>query len=58
MAKFEVQVLNDETLKKLKLKNRYSFLNNNLQTVLAEKDFDFLKKWKRFGLLPVWIQQS
>jgi len=36
------QVINDEILEKLSLKNRYSFVNNNLMTVLSPEDFSFL----------------
>ena len=50
MAKYNTQCINDDILKKLRLKNRYSFLNNNLQTVLKESDFDFLKKVQKFCL--------
>ncbi|MFX1294342.1 MAG: acyl-CoA dehydrogenase family protein [Promethearchaeota archaeon] len=48
MAKFDTQVVSDEILKKLKLKNRYSFLNNNLQTILSEKEFAFLQEVQKF----------
>ncbi|NVM29538.1 MAG: acyl-CoA/acyl-ACP dehydrogenase [Candidatus Helarchaeota archaeon] len=48
MPKFETQVLSKEILKKLKLKNRYGFLNNNLQQILTEKEFNFLRQIQRF----------
>ena len=35
--KFEVQAINDEILEKFSLKNRYSFLNNNLMAILSTK---------------------
>ncbi|MHA1271424.1 MAG: acyl-CoA dehydrogenase family protein [Candidatus Helarchaeota archaeon] len=50
MPKFTTQVINDEILRKLRLKNRYGFLNNNLQSMLSEKDFDFLKRVEKFCL--------
>ena len=48
MPKFETQVLSNEILKKLKLKNRYSFLNNNLQQILTEREFNFLREVQKF----------
>lgn len=48
LPKFTTQVLTDEILKKLSLKNRYGFLNNNLQQILTEKEFDFLRKVQKF----------
>ncbi|MHA1650569.1 MAG: acyl-CoA dehydrogenase family protein [Candidatus Helarchaeota archaeon] len=50
LPKFTTQVLSDEILKKLKLKNRYSFLNNNLQSILTEKEFNFLREVQKFCL--------
>ncbi|MHA1249275.1 MAG: acyl-CoA dehydrogenase family protein [Candidatus Helarchaeota archaeon] len=50
MPKFSTQVISDEILKKLSLKNRYSFLNTNLQSVLDEKAFSFLRKVQKFCL--------
>lgn len=46
--KFKVQAINDEILEKLSLKNRYSFLNNNLTSILSPKEFNFLREVQRF----------
>ncbi len=46
--KGEVQVIKDEILEKLSLKNRYNFLNNNLMSILKPKNFNFLKKVQKF----------
>jgi hypothetical protein len=32
----------------MSLKNRYSFLNNNLMAVLSPEEFNFLKKVEKF----------
>jgi alkylation response protein AidB-like acyl-CoA dehydrogenase len=48
--KFEVQAINDEILEKFSLKNRYSFLNNNLTAILSQKEFNFLREVQRFCL--------
>ena len=48
--KFKVQAINDEILAKLSLKNRYSFLNNNLTPILSQKEFNFLREVERFCL--------
>ncbi|HUY00406.1 MAG TPA: acyl-CoA dehydrogenase family protein [Candidatus Deferrimicrobium sp.] len=48
MVKYTVQVLSDEILKKLSLKNRYSFLNTNLQQILTDDEFAFLKEVQKF----------
>ena len=48
MAKYKVQVVNDEILKKLALKNRYNFLNTNLQQILSDDEFAFLKDVQKF----------
>ncbi|MBD3229262.1 MAG: hypothetical protein GF329_13850 [Candidatus Lokiarchaeota archaeon] len=48
MPKFDTRVINEEIMDKLSLKNRYNFLNSNLQTVLDKSDFNFLKKVQRF----------
>ncbi|MHA1488671.1 MAG: acyl-CoA dehydrogenase family protein [Promethearchaeota archaeon] len=50
MSKYKVQVINDEILEKLSLKNRYSFVNNNLMSILSPKQFNFLKTVQRFCL--------
>jgi alkylation response protein AidB-like acyl-CoA dehydrogenase len=42
------QVINDEILEKLSLKNRYNFLNNNLMAILSPEQFSFLKKAQKF----------
>lgn len=46
--KFLTQAINDEILEKLSLKNRYSFINNNLTAMLSPEQFNFLKKVERF----------
>jgi len=48
--KFKVQAINDEILEKFSLKNRYSFLNNNLTAILSQKEFNFLREVQRFCL--------
>ncbi len=47
-TKFMDQVINDEILEKLSLKNRYSFLNTNLMTFLDQKHMTFLRKAEKF----------
>ena len=42
------QAINDEILEKMSLKNRYSFLNNNLMSFLSPEQFNFLKKVEKF----------
>ncbi len=46
--RYMVQAINDEILGKLSLKNRYSFLNNNLMVLLNQEQFNFLKKVQKF----------
>ncbi len=48
--KFDTQVINDEILDKLCLKNRYAFINNNLTAILSQEEFNFLRKVQRFCL--------
>lgn len=48
MPKYMKQAISDEILKKLSLKNRYSFLNANLMAILSSKEFNFLKKVQKF----------
>ena len=48
--RYKTQVINDEILEKLSLENRYRFVNDNLSTVLSEKQFAFLKKVQDFCL--------
>ncbi|MFX1315350.1 MAG: acyl-CoA dehydrogenase family protein [Promethearchaeota archaeon] len=48
--RFKVQAINDEILEKFSLKNRYSFLNNNLTPILSQKEFNFLREVQRFCL--------
>jgi len=48
--KFDTQVINDEILDKLSLKNRYAFINNNLTAILSQEEFNFLRKVQRFCL--------
>jgi alkylation response protein AidB-like acyl-CoA dehydrogenase len=50
MVKFMTQVINDEILEKLSLENRYTFVNNNLMSVLSPQAFNFLKKIQKFCL--------
>ncbi|MBY9003965.1 MAG: acyl-CoA/acyl-ACP dehydrogenase [Candidatus Lokiarchaeota archaeon] len=47
-TRYMTQAINDEILEKLSLKNRYTFLNTNLMTVLAPNEFNFLKKAQKF----------
>ncbi|MFW9874228.1 MAG: acyl-CoA dehydrogenase family protein, partial [Candidatus Thorarchaeota archaeon] len=42
------QVINDEILEKLSLKNRYNFVNNNLMAILSPEQFSYLKKVQKF----------
>jgi alkylation response protein AidB-like acyl-CoA dehydrogenase len=42
------QAINDEILEKFSLKNRYNFLNNNLNAVLTSEEFGFLREVERF----------
>ncbi|TFG25755.1 MAG: acyl-CoA dehydrogenase, partial [Promethearchaeota archaeon] len=42
------QAINDEILEKFSLKNRYNFLNNNLNAVLSSEEFGFLREVERF----------
>ena len=44
------QAINDEIMDALSLKNRYSFVNTNLMTVLKPEQFSFLKKVQKFCL--------
>jgi alkylation response protein AidB-like acyl-CoA dehydrogenase len=48
MSKYVDQVINDEILEKLSLKNRYNFLNNNLMAILRPEQFSFFKKVQKF----------
>ncbi|MHA1913052.1 MAG: acyl-CoA dehydrogenase family protein [Promethearchaeota archaeon] len=48
MSKFMDQVISDEILEKLSLKNRYNFLNNNLMAILSTEQFSFFKKVQKF----------
>ncbi|MFX1310067.1 MAG: acyl-CoA dehydrogenase family protein [Promethearchaeota archaeon] len=48
MPKFMNQAINDEILDKLSLKNRYSFVNNNLMALLSPEQFNYLKKVQKF----------
>jgi len=42
------RAINDEIMEALSLKNRYSFVNTNLMTVLKPEQFNFLKKVQKF----------
>ncbi|MFX1365511.1 MAG: acyl-CoA dehydrogenase family protein [Promethearchaeota archaeon] len=48
--RFETQVINDEILGKLNLRNRYNYLNDNLFPILTESQFAFLKEVEDFCL--------
>ncbi|MFX0036035.1 MAG: acyl-CoA dehydrogenase family protein [Candidatus Hermodarchaeota archaeon] len=48
MSRYIDQVINDEILDKLSLRNRYSFLNNNLMPILSPEQFNFLKSVQKF----------
>jgi alkylation response protein AidB-like acyl-CoA dehydrogenase len=48
MSKYMTQVINDEILDKLNIKNRYAFINNNVMSVLSPKDFNYLKSCQKF----------
>ncbi len=48
MQKYMDQAINDEILAKLSLKNRYSFINNNLIAILSSEQFGFFKKVQKF----------
>ena len=50
MSKYMTQSISDEILEKMNLKNRYSFVNNNLMAVLSPEAFNFLKKVQRVCL--------
>lgn len=50
MSKFITQVINDEILENLNLRNRYSFLNTNLMSILSSKEYNFLKEIQKFCL--------
>lgn len=47
---FETQGINDEILEKLRLENRYKFLNLNLPTIVTDKQMEFLKQAQEFAL--------
>ena len=49
-TKYLSRAINEEILEKLSLKNRYSFLNTNLMTVLEPKHMNFLKQAEKFCL--------
>ena len=46
--RYETQVINDEILEKLSLEHRYKFVNDNLRTVLNDKQFSFLTQVQDF----------
>ncbi|MFX1480045.1 MAG: acyl-CoA dehydrogenase family protein, partial [Promethearchaeota archaeon] len=48
MPKYVDQVINDEILDKLSLKNRYNFINTNLMPILSQEQFSHLKSVQRF----------
>lgn len=50
MVKYQDQAINDTILEKLRLENRYKFLNANLGGILARDDFAFLKEVEDFCL--------
>ena len=48
--RYKTQVISDEILEKLSLKNRYKFVRDNLSAILSEKQFSFLKQVQNFCL--------
>ncbi len=48
--KYKTQVVNDEILEKLNLKNRYSMINNILMPILTPEQFNLCKQVQRFCL--------
>lgn len=46
--KYMTQAINDEILEKMNLKNRYSFVNNNLMPILSPEAFNFLKSIQKY----------
>ena len=48
--RFETQVISDEILAKMSLQNRYKFVNDNLRTILSDKQFNFLNQVQDFCL--------
>ena len=48
--KGKVQCINDEILEKLRLENRYTFLNTCLNSMLSTDEMDFLKQVENFCL--------
>ena len=48
MSRYVDQVINDEILDKLSLKNRYNFINNNLMAILTPEQFNFFKSVQKF----------
>jgi alkylation response protein AidB-like acyl-CoA dehydrogenase len=50
MAKFITQAINDETLEKLNLENRYNFLNTCLKSMFKSEEMGFLKQVEDYCL--------
>ena len=48
--RYNTQVISDEILEKLSLENRYKFVNDNLSTILTDKQFSFLKQVQEYCL--------
>ncbi|MHA2398763.1 MAG: acyl-CoA dehydrogenase family protein [Promethearchaeota archaeon] len=48
--RYETQVISDEILEKLSLENRYKFVRENLEAILSEQQFSFLKQAQNFCL--------
>jgi alkylation response protein AidB-like acyl-CoA dehydrogenase len=48
--RYETQVINDEILEKLSLKNRYNFVKDNLRVILSDQQFRFLEQVQNFCL--------
>jgi alkylation response protein AidB-like acyl-CoA dehydrogenase len=48
MSRFMTQAINDEILEMMGLKNRYSFVNNNLMAILTPDQFNYFKKVQKF----------
>jgi alkylation response protein AidB-like acyl-CoA dehydrogenase len=48
MSRFMTQAINDEILEMMSLKNRYTFINNNLMAILSPDQFNYFKKVQKF----------
>ncbi len=50
MPKFMTQAINDEILNKMRLENRYKFLNECLAPILSEDEMGFLNRVEEYCL--------